>query len=103
MRAAGGDRGRIGLGLAGLDLGLGGGHVLLQAFQGELELVGIEALGLWPVLPPEQLLDGQLQLLQLGRGRIQRRLGVAQDCLGLLQSASGIVKLGRGSLEIAAQ
>ena len=41
-------------------------ELLLEVFQGELELIGIEALGLAAELGPQELPDHQFQPLALG-------------------------------------
>ena len=54
----------------------GGGEVLLDVLQGQLELVGIEALGLRSELSALKLLEDVVQALTLGLRFLIRRLEV---------------------------
>ena len=65
--------------------GLGRRDLLLEVFQGELELLGIEALGLAAELGSNQLPDHQLQPLALG--------------ISLLEGALEVIALGLQSIE----
>ena len=71
--------------LSVLPRGLGRRDLLLEVFQGELELPGIEALGLAAELGSNQLPDHQLQPLALG--------------IGLLEGALEVIALGLQSIE----
>ena len=59
-----------------LPRGLGRRDVLLEVFQGELELLGIEAFGLATELGPQELPDHQLQPLALGISLLEGTLEV---------------------------
>ena len=56
--------------------GLGRRDLLLEVFQGELELIGIETLGLAAELGPQELPDHQFQPLALGIGLLEGALEV---------------------------
>ena len=62
--------------LSVLPRGLGRRDLLLEVFQGELELLGIEAFGLAAELRPQELPDHQLQPLALGIGLLEGALEV---------------------------
>src|SRR4051794_32937332 len=62
--------------LSVLPRGLGRRDLLLEVFQGELQLSGIEAFGLATELRPQELPDHQLQPLALGIGLLERTFEV---------------------------
>src|SRR4029453_7958658 len=59
-----------------LPRGLGRRDLLLEIFQGELELLGIQALGFTTELGSDQLPDHQFQPLALGIGLLEGALEV---------------------------
>jgi hypothetical protein len=71
--------------LSVLPSGLERRDLLLDVFQGQLELLGIEALGPASELRPDQLPDHQFQPLTLG--------------IGLLEGAPEVIALGFQSIE----
>jgi hypothetical protein len=71
--------------------GLGRRDLLLDVFQGELELLGIQALGFTTELGSNQLPDHQLQPLALGIGLLEGTLEVI---------AFGLQSIERGSLPL---
>jgi hypothetical protein len=81
---------RLGRGLDRLLSRGDGSDVLLEPFQGELELLGVDALGLAAVPGADQLLDRQLQFFQFRFQNIaliqQRRMLSAQLLIRRLQS-----------------
>src|SRR5687768_17666998 len=73
--------------------GLGRRDLLLDVFQGELELLGIEALGLAAELRPQELPDHQFQPLALGIGLLEGALEVITEVITLaLQAIPLVVK-----------
>ena len=78
MRRAGARRGRrFAVAVRSLLLrGLGRRDLLLEVFQGELELLGIETLGFTTELGSNQLPDHQFQPLALGIGLLEGALEV---------------------------
>ena len=72
--------------LSVLPRGLGRRDLLLEVFQGELELLGIEALGLAAELGPQELPDHQFQPLALGISLLEGALEVIALPGTLIQS-----------------
>ncbi len=86
---------------------LGGGAVLLDVFQGELELLGIEAFGLRPALTAQQLLEDRVQPLAFRLGFLVGHLEVvalflqSTECSAfLLQKSSYFVQPGTKLIEV---
>jgi len=74
--------------------GLGCGDLLLEVFQGELERLGIEALGLAAELGPQELPDHQFQPLALGIGLLEGALEVIALHLQSIERSSLLLNKG---------